>query len=96
MSNQIKNDYVPPSNASAFFIPHPEANHLNAQDVAFELISGAKNISVATFQCFKNGNELMIDAKIIANLIGLILFNRIQTIQGLKVGAEVDRKAVTL
>lgn len=69
MSNQIKNDYVPPSNVSAFFIPHIEANHLNAQDVAFELISGAKNISVATFQCFKNGNELMIDAKIIANLI---------------------------
>lgn len=46
MSNQIKNDYVPPSNVSAFFIPHIEANHLNAQDVAFELISGAKNIEV--------------------------------------------------
>ena len=65
MSNQIKNDYVPPSNASAFFIPHPEANHLNAQDVAFELVSGSKNISIATFQYFKNDDDLISDEKII-------------------------------
>ena len=43
-------------NTSAFFTPHPEANHLNAQDVAFELVASAKDISIATFQCFEGGN----------------------------------------
>ena len=51
-----------------FFIPHPGANHLNAQDVAFELVASAKDISIATFQCFEGGNRLMISAEIVANL----------------------------
>ncbi|POU19366.1 hypothetical protein C3420_13845 [Acinetobacter sp. ACNIH3] len=65
MANQIQNDYLSPSNASIFFIAYPEENHLNAQDVAFELVSGSKNISIATFQYFKNDDDLISDEKII-------------------------------
>ena len=57
------------SSTSAFFAPHPEANHLNAQDVAYELVASAKDISIATFQCFDGGNRLMIKDEIVANLI---------------------------
>lgn len=59
-------------NTSAFFTPHPEANHLNAQDVAFELVASAKDISIATFQCFEGGNRLMIKPEIVASLIAEI------------------------
>ncbi|WP_180176639.1 MULTISPECIES: hypothetical protein [unclassified Acinetobacter] len=70
MSNQIKKAYNSSlGSTSAFFAPHPEANHLNAQDVAFELVASAKDISIATFQCFEGGNRLMIKAEIVANLI---------------------------
>ena len=55
-----------------FFIPHPGANHLNAQDVAYELVASAKDISIATFQCFDGGNKLMIKAEVVANLIAEI------------------------
>lgn len=70
MSNQIKKAYNPSlGNTSTFFTPHPDANHLNAQDVAYELVASAKDISIATFQCFEGGNKLMIKAEIVANLI---------------------------
>ncbi|WP_166170172.1 hypothetical protein [Acinetobacter sp. SA01] len=70
MSNQINKAYNPDlGTTSAFFAPHHEANHLNAQDVAFELVASAKDISIATFQCFEGGNRLMIKAEIVANLI---------------------------
>ncbi|ENT3301991.1 hypothetical protein ABTF00_11500 [Acinetobacter baumannii] len=70
MSNQIKKAYNPSlGNTTAFFAPHPEANHLNAQDVAYELVASAKDISITTFQCFDGGNKLMINAEIVANLI---------------------------
>ena len=59
-------------NTSAFFTPHPEANHLNAQDVAFELVASAKDISIATLQCFEGGNRLMIKQEIVASLIAEI------------------------
>ena len=75
MSNQI-NSKKPYNSAlgciESFYIPHPEANHLNAQDVAFELVASAKDISIATFQCFEGGNRLMIKAEIVANLIAEI------------------------
>lgn len=53
----------------AMLAQYPEANHLNAQDVAYELVASAKDISIATFQCFEGGNKLMIKAEIVANLI---------------------------
>lgn len=75
MPTQInsKRPYNPALGAtSRFLVPHPEANYLNAQDVAYELVARAKDISTATFQCFEGGNELMIKAEIIANLIAEI------------------------
>ena len=70
MSNQIKKAYNPSlGNTSAFFAPHPEANHLNAQDVAYELVASAKTISIATWNCFEDGDKLVIKAEIVANLI---------------------------
>ncbi|EOR07296.1 hypothetical protein [Acinetobacter tandoii] len=70
MPTQIKKTYNPSlGSTSAFFVPDAEANHLNAQDVAYELVASAKDISIATFQCFEGGNKLMIKAEIVANLI---------------------------
>ena len=73
MSNQIKKTYNPSLGyTSAFFAPRAEANYLNAQDVAYELVASAKDISIATFQCFDDGNKLVIKAEIVANLIAEI------------------------
>lgn len=73
MSNQIKKTHNPSLGyTSAFFAPRAEANYLNAQDVAYELVASAKDISIATFQCFEGGNKLMIKAEIVANLIAEI------------------------
>ena len=57
---------------SEFFVPHSEANHLNAQDVIHSLVASAKDISIATFQCFDGGTKLVIKAEIVANLIAEI------------------------
>ncbi|MEG2273394.1 MAG: hypothetical protein RSC05_14085 [Acinetobacter sp.] len=54
---------------SDFFVPHSEANHLNAQDVIHSLVAGAKDISIATFNCFDGGTKLVIKDEIVANLI---------------------------
>ena len=70
MPNQIKPEYnVLIGSTSEFFVPHKEANHLNAQDVVESLVASAKDISIATFQCFDGGNKLMIKDEIVANLI---------------------------
>ena len=50
MPNQNKPEYnVLIGCTSEFFVPHSEANHLNAQDVIHELVASAKDISIATF-----------------------------------------------
>lgn len=73
MPTQIKKTYNPSLGyTSAFFAPRAEANYLNAQDVAYELVASAKDISIATFQCFDGGNKLVIKAEIVANLIAEI------------------------
>ena len=70
MPNQNKPKYnCLIGSTSEFFVPHSEANHLNAQDVVHSLVTGAKDISIATFQCFDGGNKLMIKDEIVANLI---------------------------
>lgn len=70
MPNQNKPEYnVLIGSTSEFFVPHSEANHINAQDVVHSLVASAKDISIATFQCFEGGNKLMIKDEIVANLI---------------------------
>ena len=36
------------NHVGSFYIPHPEANHVNAQEIVFGLVSSAKDISSAT------------------------------------------------
>ncbi len=63
-------DYVPFFGVtSEFFVPHTKANHLNAQDVIYQLVTSATSISTATFNCFKDGKKLTINDEIVANLI---------------------------
>ncbi|WP_180089993.1 hypothetical protein [Acinetobacter sp. YH12219] len=70
MSNQAQKTYNSLlSSIDTFFVPHAEANHLNAQDIVSGLISSSMNISEATFQCFDSNNELMIDGSVVAGLI---------------------------
>ena len=70
MPNQNKPKYnCLIGSTSEFFVPHSEATHLNAQDVVHSLVASAKDISIATFQCFDGGNKLMIKDEIVANLI---------------------------
>jgi len=73
MPNQIQKPYKSSlGSTKTFFTPHPEANYINAQDVAYELLTSAKDISIAAFQCFEDGNRLIIKAEVIANLIAEI------------------------
>ena len=63
-------DYLPTlCLTSEFFVPQKDANHLNAQDVLFDLVNSAKNISTATFNCFEDGRDLVINGEIVASLI---------------------------
>lgn len=54
---------------SSFYVPHKDANHLNAQDVVASLVSSARNISIATWNCFEDGHTLHIKHEIVAELI---------------------------
>ncbi|MEC6035998.1 hypothetical protein QAB16_004875 [Acinetobacter nosocomialis] len=54
---------------TAFYVPHKDANHLNAQDVIFNLVNSAKNISIASWNCFEDGEKLVMKGEIVANLI---------------------------
>ncbi len=71
--NPNNKDYLPLlCLTNEFFVPHAEANHLNAQDVIFDLVNSAKNISVATWNCFDDENGKMvlsINADIVSDLI---------------------------
>lgn len=52
-----------------FYIAHPKANYSNAQDVVYSMVSSAKNISIATWNCFEDGRELTINGEVVADLI---------------------------
>ncbi|MFW1927096.1 hypothetical protein [Acinetobacter ursingii] len=54
---------------TAFYVPHKDANHLNAQDVISNLVNSAKNISIASWNCFEDGEKLVIKDAIVAELI---------------------------
>ncbi|EXE78011.1 MULTISPECIES: hypothetical protein [Acinetobacter calcoaceticus/baumannii complex] len=68
--NPINKDYFPLlCLTNEFFVPHKDANHLNAQDVVVDLVNSAKNISIATWNCFEDGEKLVMKGEIVANLI---------------------------
>ena len=70
MPNQTIKPYKPElSCTQAFFIPHPDANHLNAQDAVQSLVTSTKDLSIAVFNCFDGGTKLVIKDEIVANLI---------------------------
>lgn len=55
-----------------FYIPHPEANYLNAQDVIHSLLAQAINTSKTTQNCFDEDSKLDISSEIVSNLIWTI------------------------
>ena len=71
MSEQnTKKSYNPSlGSVKEFFTPHQDANCLNAQDIVFDLVTSAKNISITTWNFFEDGKELVVKDEIIANLI---------------------------
>ncbi len=70
MPNQTKKQYQSElGHTKAFFISHPSANHLNAQDVAYELVASTEDLSTVIFNCFDGGTKLVIKDEIVANLI---------------------------
>ncbi|WP_010117400.1 hypothetical protein [Acinetobacter sp. P8-3-8] len=70
MQNQTKKKYF--SNlcdASAFYVPHKDANHLNAQDIIKSLLSKSSNILIATLNCFENDKTLVISDEVLFSVI---------------------------
>jgi len=59
--NSNKKLYNPTlSCAEAFFIPHKDSNHLNAQDVVFSMLRSSKSISTAAYNCFESKQGAMV------------------------------------
>lgn len=56
-------------NIGEFYVPHPDANHLNAKDVVHSLLTQAINTSIATWNCFEDGEKLIVRDDIVSNLI---------------------------
>ena len=100
MPNQnTKKEYFPElCTTTAFFVPHEDSNHLNAQDVVRNLVSSAKNISIATYNCFEDGKELAIKGEIVAELIFELQtkLEMIEKILPLAFKREANKKAVSL
>ncbi|OTG98360.1 hypothetical protein B9T24_03215 [Acinetobacter sp. ANC 4654] len=69
MSNSKKPYNLTLGCIESFYIPHPEADYANAQDVVYSMVSSAKNISIATWSCFKDGRELAVKGEVVADLI---------------------------
>ena len=100
MPNQnTKKEYFPElCTTTAFFVPHEDSNHLNAQDVVCSMVSSAKNISIATYNCFEDGKELAIKGEIVAELI-FELQTKLEMIEKILPMAfewEANKKAVSL
>lgn len=55
-----------------FYVPHPDANYLNAQDVVHSLLDQAINTSKATQNCFDEDGKLDINPVVVSNLIWTI------------------------
>ncbi|RZG46971.1 hypothetical protein [Acinetobacter wuhouensis] len=81
-----------------FYIPRPEANHLNAQDVIHSLLSQAINSSRTTQICFDENDQLAVNPAIVSNLIWTIQtkLEMIEKILPLAFEGDSDEKAVTL
>ena len=57
---------------SEFFVPHSEANHLNAQDVIHDLLARAISTSTVTWLMFEDRDGKMINAAnddLVANML---------------------------
>lgn len=100
MPNQnTKKEYFPElCITSDFFVPHPESNHLNAQAVVCSMVSSAKNISIATWNCFEDGRELAIKGEVVADLIYELQtkLEMIEKILPLAFEWEANKKAVSV
>ena len=84
-----------------FYIPHQEANHLNAQDVVHSLLSQAINTSTVTQNCFNEHGELDISACVVSNLIWelqtkLEMIKKILPLAFQWEAEQENKKAVTL
>lgn len=78
MPNQIKKPYNSLLGCtSEFFVPHSEANHLNAQDVIHDLLARAISTSTVTWLMFEDRDGKMVNAAN-DNLVANMLFD-IQT-----------------
>ena len=83
---------------TGFFVPHEDSNHLNAQSVVCSMVSSAKNISIATWNCFEDGGELAIKGEVVADLIYELQtkLEMIEKILPLAFEWEANKKAVSL
>lgn len=57
---------------SEFFVPHSEANHLNAQDVIHSLVARAISTSTVTWLMFEDRDGKMVNAAnddLVANML---------------------------
>ena len=84
-----------------FYIPHPEANYLNAQDVIHSLLAQAINTSKTTQNCFDEDSKLDISSEIVSNLIWTIqtkleMIKKILPLAFQWEAEQENKKAVTL
>ena len=86
---------------TAFFVPHKDSNHLNAQDVIHDLVARAISTSTVTWLMFEDRDGKMVN---IANddLVANMLFDiqtkleMIKKILPLAFDSEDNKKAVKL
>lgn len=64
-------------NVTAFFVPHPEANHLNVRDALHQLVTQSLSATTATWLMFEDQDGRMVN-KANGDLIANMLFD-IQT-----------------
>lgn len=57
------------SSIEEFYIPHPNADFLDVQDVIHSLLNQSISTSFATRCCFEDSGELNIDPSIVFDLI---------------------------
>lgn len=100
--NPINKDYFPLlSLTNEFFVPHKDANHLNAQDVVYDLVKRAVSSTAATWLMFEERDGKMVNMAnddLIANMLFDIQtkLEMIEKILPLAFEGDANKKAVTL
>ncbi|KAF1020626.1 MAG: hypothetical protein GAK29_03593 [Acinetobacter bereziniae] len=69
MSNSKKIHNSKICDITDFFVAHPEAKYLDAQDVITDLLDSAKHISFATWNCFDSDKKLTVSDEVVASLV---------------------------